>query len=422
MNFRKVAALAMLLALAACAGSPKPRRPVAPPARPSHPTRPATPPARPQPAGPQTAAELGVERGPAVDTLGLTPENARRAMAAFRTSCPVLVRRTDGSGLTLPQDWRDACDDAMGRLDVDGPAFFAQWFETAIVGDGKAFATGYYEPEIAGSRTHIPGYDTPVYRRPPDLVDVDPGTAGTVTSGKKQRGRIVDGRFQLYHDRAAIEGGALADQGLEIAWARDPIEFFFLQIQGSGRLIQPDGTVMRIGYDGQNGREYVGIGKVMRDRGLIGPGTDYATSMQGMMGWLRGHPGDADDILNTNKSFVFFKELIGAGPLGALGVPVTGRGSVAADPKFIPLGAPILLSLDRPEASGLWVAQDTGGAIKGANRVDTFWGAGVAARTTAGGMSGRGKAWLLLPKGAITRMALRKDGVRGGSARSQADR
>jgi membrane-bound lytic murein transglycosylase A len=243
-------------------------------------------------------------------------------------------------------------------------------------------------------------------------VEIDPGTLTGTPTGKKQRGRIVDGRFQLYYERAEIEDGALAGKGLEIAWARDPIEFFFLQIQGSGRLIQPDGSIMRIGYDGQNGREYVGIGKVMRDRGLIGPGTEFATSMQGMMGWLRGHPDQAKSILDSNKSFVFFRELTGAGPIGALGVAVTGRGSVAADPKFIPLGAPILLSLDRAEASGLWVAQDTGGAIKGANRVDTFWGAGISARTIAGGMSGRGQALLLLPKGALTRMAARRASAR----------
>jgi membrane-bound lytic murein transglycosylase A len=347
---------------------------------------------------------LGVRAGPAVETLGFTPENARGAMAAFRLSCPVLVRRTDGSGLTLPQDWRGACDDAPGRLDIDGPAFFAQWFDAVVVGDGKAFATGYYEPEIDGSRTHIPGYDTPVYRRPPDLVEVDPGALAGAPTGKKQRGRVVDGQFQLYDDRAAIEQGSLAGKGLEIAWARDPIEFFFLQIQGSGRLIQPDGSIVRIGYDGQNGRDYVGIGKVMRDRGLIGQGTDYATSMQGMMGWLRGHPDQADSVLNENKSFVFFRELTGAGPIGALGVAVSGRASVAADPKFIPLGAPVLLSLDRTEASGLWVAQDTGGAIKGSNRFDTFWGAGDEARATAGGMGARGTAFLLLPLGTVARL------------------
>ncbi|WP_431312357.1 murein transglycosylase A [Sphingomonas natans] len=405
MVFRKVAVFAALLLLAACASTPKPSRP-APPHRPTAPA------AKPEPPKPLTAVDVGVVAGPAIETLGLTPDTARKAMAAFRLSCPVLVRRTDASGLTLPQDWRDACDDAAGRLDIDGPAFFAQRFDAVVVGDGKAFATGYYEPEIEGSRTHIPGYDTPVYRRPPDLVEVDPGALGGTPTGKKQRGRVVDGRFQLYYDRAQIEGGALANQGLEIAWARDPIEFFFLQIQGSGRLLQPDGTVMRIGYDGQNGRDYVGIGKVMRDKGLIGQGTDYATSMQGMMGWLRGHPDQIDSVLNENKSFVFFRELTGAGPIGALGVAVTGKGSVAADPKFIPLGAPVLLSLDRAEASGLWVAQDTGGAIKGANRVDTFWGAGQAARTTAGGMSGRGQAWLLLPKGALARIAARRGSAR----------
>ena len=404
---QKFVAGALVLALAACASGPKPHRPVNPPS-----TRTTTPPPKPQPATPANAAALGAKAGPAIETLGLTAESARKAMAAFRLSCPVLVRRTDASGLTQPADWREACDDAAGRLDVDGPAFFAQWFDAVVVGDGKAFATGYYEPEIDGSRTRVPGYDTPVFRRPPDLVEIDPGTLTGTPTGKKQRGRIVDGRFQLYYERAEIEDGALAGKGLEIAWARDPIEFFFLQIQGSGRLIQPDGSIMRIGYDGQNGREYVGIGKVMRDRGLIGPGTEFATSMQGMMSWLRGHPDQAKSILDANKSFVFFRELTGAGPIGALGVAVSGRGSVAADPKFIPLGAPILLSLDRAEASGLWVAQDTGGAIKGANRVDTFWGAGISARTIAGGMSGRGQALLLLPKGALTRMAARRTSAR----------
>lgn len=398
--FRRFCVFALALLVAACASGPR-HRPAAPPPRPHRPG-PAVQPVKPPP--PADAATLGVRAGPAVDALGLTPENGRLALAAFRTSCPVLLRRADTSGLTRNADWRAACDDAQERLDVDGPAFFAQWFDAVVVGDGRAFATGYYEPEIDGSRTHIPGYDTPIYAHPPDLVQIDPGTLTGQPTGRKQRGRVVDGRFQLYYERSEIEAGALAGKGLEIAWARDPLEFFFLQIQGSGRLRLPDGSVMHIGYDGQNGRDYVGIGKVMRDRGLIGPGTDYATSMQGMLAWLRGHPDDAKDVLDQNKSFVFFKELTGAGPLGALGVPVTGRGSVAADPRYVPLGAPVFLTLDRAEANGLWVAQDTGGAIKGPNRFDTFWGAGIAARATAGGMSGRGQALLLLPKGAASRL------------------
>lgn len=215
-----------------------------------------------------------------------------------------------------------------------------------------------------------------------------------------------------YPDRGAIEDGALKSKNLEIAWAADPIEFFFLQVQGSGRLKLPDGSVMRIGYDGQNGGQYVGIGALMRDRGLLGPGE---LSMQGVMAWLRAHPAEGDAIMRENKSFVFFRELKGAGPIGALGVAVAGRVTVAADPAFVPLGAPVVLSLDRAEASGLWIAQDTGGAIKGPNRFDTFWGAGDDARRIAGGMSGRGQAWLLLPKSAAARLGT-ADG--GSSIRS----
>jgi membrane-bound lytic murein transglycosylase A len=158
---------------------------------------------------------------------------------------------------------------------------------------------------------------------------------------------------------------------------------------------------MRIGYAGQNGRDYVGIGKLMKDRGLLEPGK---TSMQHLVAWLREHPEEGRAIMHENKSYVFFQELTGAGPLGALGLPVTPRATVAADPKFVPLGAPVILELDRSEANGLWIAQDTGGAIRGSNRFDTFWGAGAEAARIAGGMTGRGRAWLLLPKGTLARL------------------
>jgi membrane-bound lytic murein transglycosylase A len=194
----------------------------------------------------------------------------------------------------------------------------------------------------------------------------------------------------------------LAGRGLEIAWAGDAVEFFFLQVQGSGRLKQPDGQVIRIGYAGQNGRDYTGIGRLMKERGLLGPGQ---TTMQGIIAYIRAHPAEGTAIMRENKSWVFFRELTGPGPLGALNIPVTPRGSVAADVMFVPLGAPVILSMDRADASGLWIAQDTGGAIKGANRFDTFWGAGDEARMIAGGMASRGTAFLLLPKGTLARLA-----------------
>jgi len=391
-------AVAAALLVAGCASTPHHTAPPPPPVK--HVPKPPAPPPPPPP--PKTAVDLGVVSGPPVSSLDITPDNAASALGAFRTSCKVLLRRRDGSGLTRGEDWRPACD-AAAAADVNAATFFPLWFETAIVGPGSTFDTGYYEPEIEGSRTHDEGYDWPIYKRPPDLVEVDGGTVGG-TPGTKKRGRMQDGAFVPYYDRAEIDNGALANQGLELAWAKDPYEAFFLEIQGSGRILLPDGSVMRVGYDGQNGRDYTGIGSLMRQRGLIGQGTPFDTSMQGMMAWMRAYPDQARSILEENKSYVFFREINGPGPIGALGVPVVGHVSVAADPLFVPLGAPVWLTVDRPEVSGLWVAQDTGGAIKGANRFDTFWGAGILARITAGGMSARGQALILLPRGTIARL------------------
>ena len=356
------------------------------------------------------ARGAGVQPGPSVASLPITADGARAALAAFRLSCPALTTRADASGLTVAADWAPACAAAASWPDGDARGFFARYFETAVIGGGSAYATGYYEPEILGSRVRRPGFTVPVYRRPPDLIDVDLGLFSPDFKGKRIRGRLSGNMLVPYLDRAAIDRGALAGQGLEIAWAADPIEFFFLQVQGSGRLRLPDGTIMRIGYDGQNGRDYVGIGKWMKDRGMLAAG---AATMQGVMARLRQEPDGGTAIMEQNKSFVFFKEIVGSGPLGALGVPVTGRVSIAADPAYIPLGAPVWLAMDRSEATGLWIAQDTGGAIKGANRVDTFWGAGDTARTIAGGMASRGQATILLPIGSVARA---KGGGGGGAA------
>ena len=179
------------------------------------------------------------------------------------------------------------------------------------------------------------------------------------------------------------------------------MELFFVEIQGSGRLSLDDGTVMRIGYAEQNGRDYVAIGKLLRDRGILPQG---GAGMDAIKDWIRTHPDEGRALMRENLSYIFFKELNGPGPLGSLGVPLTPQGSVAADPKFVPLGAPIFIHhADRPEIDGIWVAQDVGGAIKGANRFDTFWGAGDQAVTMAGGMSSNGEALILLPKGTAAR-------------------
>jgi membrane-bound lytic murein transglycosylase A len=352
---------------------------------------------------------MGVRAGPAIRSLGISESDARAALASFVESCPRVTARADGSGLTRPEDWRPACDAARG-WSGDPQRFFAENFETARVGDGAAFATGYYEPEIAGTRTRQPGFEVPVYGMPQDLVRAWPDDMPqSERTGQPPLGRVdLNGKHVPFYDRTEIEEGALAGRGLEIAWAADAVEFFFLQVQGSGRLLAPDGSVIRIGYAGQNGRGYTGIGSVMRERGLLGDGPgQYPGSMQGIMAYLREHPDEGRELMRLNQSWVFFRELTGDGPLGALGVPVRRESSVAADPSYVPLGAPVWLDLDRAEADGLWIAQDTGGAIKGANRFDTFWGAGTDARTIAGGMSGRGQALLFLPVGTLARLGVR---------------
>jgi membrane-bound lytic murein transglycosylase A len=274
--------------------------------------------------------------------------------------------------------------------------FFRDRFEWVRVGEGKAFATGYYEPEIAGTRAHVTGFDVPVYRTPPDL------TRCTKSDGTTGRGRIDEsGTCVLYYTRAEIEDGVLAGKGLELAWAADPIDLFFLEIQGSGRLRAPDGTITRLSYDNQNGRDYVAIGRLLRERGLLPAG---GANREAIIAWMRAQPDGGKSLMRENPSYIFFKELVGPGPLGALNIAVTPQVTVAADPSFVPLGAPVFADMDRNEVDGLWVAQDTGGAIKGANRFDTFWGAGDAAERIAGGMSANGNALILLPKGSVARI------------------
>lgn len=383
--FARAIAFASFALLAACA-----TRPVPPPEIPAPVPTPAPTPAPTPPVG-RNAVETGVRlEQPKV----LKPEEAQRALSAFRTSCPVVMKRTDQSLLTRPADWQALCAQAASLDPSYAPGFFFYGFDWVRVGEGKAFATGYYEPEVEGSRTPQPGY-APIYRLPPDLV--------RCTQADGSPGRRIDeaGRCVLYFTRAEIEDGALAGKGLELAWAKDPIDLFFAEIQGSALVRFDDGSTMQIGYAGQNGRDYIAIGRLLRERGILPPG---GASMQAIKDWIRANPDQGRALMRENPSYIFFKPLPGSGPLGALNVPVTPRGTVAADPNYVPLGAPIYLHrADRHEVEGIWVAQDTGGAIKGPNRFDTFWGAGPEAVAIAGGMSASGEALILVPKGTAAR-------------------
>lgn len=365
-----------------------------------------TPPPVIDPATITSARLAGVASGPSIESLGLGSADAEAGLRSFIESCPSLLRRADKTGLTRQEDWRAACD-AAPTSRGNARAFFTSNFEAAKIGSGTAFATGYFEPEIGGCRTRKPDCQVPVYAVPDDLIRQWPADMPqSERTGRAPLGRIdANGNHVPYYERAEIEEGALDGRGLAFAYAKDPVEMFFLQIQGSGRLTLDDGSVLRIGYAGQNGRGYTGIGGVMRERGLLGDGPgQYAGSMQGIMAYIRENPEEGKALMRLNKSWIFFTELKDDGPLGSLGVPVRRESSVAVDPNFVPYGAPVWLDLDRDVADGLWIAQDTGGAIKGANRFDTFWGAGEDARTIAGGMSGRGDAYILLPKGTVARL------------------
>ena len=338
---------------------------------------------------------------------GFTATDLTAALAAFRASCPALVRRSDASGLTQGSDWAAPC--AAAATTSDPRAFFRGAFVPVVIGGSTGLDTGYYEPDLLGSPTSRPGY-VPIYRRPSDLVDLDLGTFDAALAGKHVRGRIAGNgagtTFVPYFDRGQIDDGALAGRGLELAWAADRDAAFFLEIQGSGRLRLADGSIVRVGYDGQNGHAYTGIGKLLRDRGALGPGQ---ATMAGIIAWLRAHPAEGRDLLRQNRSKVFFKRLdlpADRGPPGALGVSLTARTSVAVDPAFVPLGAPLWLETSVAGAPfrTVVIAQDSGGAIKGANRLDLFWGSGDAAGAVAGGITATGDVMLLLPPVSAARL------------------
>lgn len=397
---RRAALAGVMALLAGCATHPAATlssRPLPPVSR-----LPTTPPT-PAVAAPTAVSLIGP--GVALDQRpGFAAADLASALAAFRASCPALFRRTDASGLTQPGDWVAPC--AAAATATDARTFFAQALVPVVVRDGRGLNTGYYEPDLAASRTPAPGFAVPIYRRPPDLLDIDLGAFDAGLTGKHIRGRIAGAHLVPYYDRAEIDAGALTGRGLELAWAADPYAAFFLEIQGSGRLQMADGSTLRVGYDGQNGHAYTGIGRLLRDRSALGPGQ---ATMAGIIGWLRAHPTEAPAILHANRSKIFFKPLTIAadrGPPGALGVSLTPRASVAVDPAFVPLGAPLWLDTTVGGApfSALVVAQDTGGAIKGANRLDLFWGSGDAAGAVAGGITATGTVTLLLPRVAVERL------------------
>ena len=343
------------------------------------------------------------------DLVGWQADRQGEALTTLLKSCASRLKFAENDAVG-PEgiagkvaDWRPPCTAAISVDPQDAAAargYFEIWFRPYRVADNtetEGLFTGYYEPELAGARTRGGEFQTPLLKRPPDLVMAELGDFKPDLRGERIAGRVVNGRLRPYEKRAEIEAGALDSMNLAFLWVGDPVAAFFLQIQGSGRVDLPGGGMVRVGYDGQNGWPYVAIGRVMAERGLL---DKDAATMQGIRAWLAAHPAETKGILDSNPSYVFFRELRGDGPIGSEGVTLTPGRSLAVDRTFLPLGAPMWLdAADGDErVRRLLVAQDTGGAIRGPVRGDVFWGHGAEAERRAGTMRARGGYFLLLPK------------------------
>ena len=388
------------LALAACT-TPEPR-PVPEPARPPvtmpppviptplPPTPPTVPPAATPVLTPTTFAALP----------GWQQDDLRQAWSAFMASCGVLVRK---------EEWKPACTAARSVVSSDASAvrgYFESWFVPnqvrAADGADTGLVTGYYEASLRGARKRGGAFQTPLYAVPDDLLTVDLSSVYPDLKNKRVRGKVVGKKVVPYSARADMGSANLA--GKELLYVDDPVEAFFLEVQGSGRVQLADsGETVRLSYADQNGHPYKAIG-----RWLIGQGelTAEQATAQGIKAWIKANPTRRQELFNVNPSFVFFREERipdpSVGPKGALGVPLTAERSIAIDPTMLPLGAPIFLATTESNSDvpmqRLVMGQDTGGAIRGAVRADFFFGFGYDAMEKAGRMKQRGQLWVLMPK------------------------
>ncbi len=347
------------------------------------------------------------------DLPGWRKDRHTAFLAAFNRSCGRILKR-DPQRMFGPEgvggvygDWQPVCRAALALENPNNEvvrAFLERWFlpwQSRAGRVKRGMFTGYYEISLNGSRQRHGPYQTPLRRKPADLVMVNLGEFRQDFSGHRLAGRIVNGYLKPYEDRASIMSGALPhDADLALVWVDSPIDAFFLHIQGSGMVSLAEGGHLRVGYDGQNGHPYYAIGRELIKREEL---LRDEVSMQSIRAWLEAHPERAKEIMNMNPSYVFFTELSGDGPLGAEGLVLTPGRSLAVDRSKVPYGLPVWVDLDPPVAGEppvrrLMVAQDTGGAIRGAVRGDVFWGHGPRAEYLAGQMKSEGRYWFLLPK------------------------
>lgn len=376
MSVRRLATLLLPLLLAACATQkPAPGTPA--PGTPAEPAR-------------YTRASFN-------DLPGWQQDDPRPGWQAWLVSCRTLAKRAD---------WKSACQAAQ-RVDGQNPQairdYFAQRFTVWQLSSGSAatgLITGYYEPMLTGSRQRTAQSTVPLYAPPRDLVSRPPELQTVSSTGPLQRSRRDGSRLVPYYTAADIAAGKGPSPTEALVWVNDPIEAIFLQIQGSGRVQLADGSFVRLGFADHNGYPYQSIGRYLIQKGEL---KSHQASMQGIQDWARRNPERLPELYAANPRYVFFRPLpdTGEGPIGAMGLPLTGEASLAIDPRYIPLGTPVWLATTRPNSSvplnRLMAAQDTGTAIKGAVRADFFWGFGREAGETAGRMKQSGRLWVLLP-------------------------
>jgi len=383
--------LCAILVLGGCAALPPPD---ACPACPACPDCPA--PARPAEAKYQQTPFAAI---PGWANAPLAPGLRAFAAGCARIAAATSLRRACDAARALPAD-----DESAARAFVE--ITFDAWAVAFADGIAEGMVTGYYESVLAGNRTRSERFRHPVYGVPSDLIAVDLESVNPELKGLRLRGRIDGKRLVPYWTRAEIESGN-GIRAPAVAWVEDPVELFFLQIQGSGQIELASGGRLRLGYGDHNGHPYRSMGQYLIQRGELAL---EQTSMQGIKAWAAANPRKLREALDANPSYVFFREMpeganAGSGPIGTLGVPLSAGYSIAVDPRFVPLGAPVFLATSWPLSAQpmerLMAAQDTGGAIRGAVRADFYWGSGNEAGALAGRMRQQSRMWVLWPRGEI---------------------
>jgi membrane-bound lytic murein transglycosylase A len=347
------------------------------------------------------------------DIPGWPADDHAAAFATFLASCRTIVRGLPPAQASKPvaNALVPLCEAALKakvKTDRQARAFFEARFQPAEIsriGETEGFLTGYYEPIVSGSRVRTAEYTVPMYRRPPDLIAEAPPAEGGAPANKGRAWRLEGGTRVPYHDRAAIDGGALAGKGLEICWLKDPIDAFFIHIQGSSRVRLEDGTVLRLNYDGHNGHAYTPVGRILVQREAV---PKEEMSMDRIRQWMQANPNQAAALRNENKSYIFFRVASLADheeAIGAQGIPLTADRSIAVDRNLHAYGTPFWIDAALPltgvNASDhfqrLMIAQDTGGAIIGPARADIYFGAGEKAGQVSGRIRHPGRFVMLIP-------------------------